>query len=163
MRFELCALNITVNINQVVAISLSVAKRKNESIRNTLARTRDRCWSQVCKQYEIKIDQSHLSKETLEHLERLFLEAKWFYNAIIASQDIFSLPDDYYKAKQVTVKVKDSFETRNLECLSSQMKQEILDRTKAVASHLIFAKLAQRSFLELLDSKRDKRLIDSPI
>ena len=58
-------------------------------------------------------------------MERLFLEAKWLHNAIIAPQNIFSLPDDYYKAKRVTVKVKDSFETRNLECLSSQMKQEI--------------------------------------
>ena len=63
-------------------------------------------------------------------MERLFLEAKWFYNSIIASQDIFSLPDDHYKAKQVTVKVKHSFETRTLDRLSSQMKQEILDRTK---------------------------------
>ena len=63
-------------------------------------------------------------------MERLFLEAKWFYNSILATQDIFALPDDYYKTKQVMVKVKDSFETRKLGYLSSQMKQEILDRTK---------------------------------
>ena len=63
-------------------------------------------------------------------MDRLFLEAKWFYNRIIASQDIFSLREDQYKTRQVTVKVKDSFGTRKLECLSSQMKQKILDRTK---------------------------------
>ena len=36
-------------------------------------------------------------------MERLFLEAKWFYNAFIASQDIFVLREDY-KTRQVTVK-----------------------------------------------------------
>ena len=82
----------------------------------------------MCKQYEIKIDRPHLGKETSEQMERLFLEAKWYYNSTIASQDILYLKDDHYKTKQVMV--KDNFETRSLECLSSQMKQEILDRTK---------------------------------
>ena len=110
--------------------SRSLSTSKNESIRDSLAKTKDRRRSQLCKQYELKLDKSHLNNQTLYQLERLFLEAKWFYNSIIASQHIFALPNDYYKTKQTTVKVKDKFETRTLECLSSQMKQEILDRTK---------------------------------
>ena len=63
-------------------------------------------------------------------MDRLFLEAKWFYNDILASQRIFDLPKDHYKIEEVQVKVRDRYETRKLENLSSQMKQEILDRTK---------------------------------
>ena len=36
-------------------------------------------------------------------MKRQYLEAKWFYNAIIASQDIFVLREDY-KTEHVTVK-----------------------------------------------------------
>ena len=63
-------------------------------------------------------------------MNRIFLEAKWFYNSIIASQHIFDLPKDHYKIEELHVKVRDRYETRKLECLSSQMKQELLDRTK---------------------------------
>jgi hypothetical protein len=37
-----------------------------------------------CKTYELKLDKSHLSNESLHTLHRLFLEAKWFYNAMLA-------------------------------------------------------------------------------
>ena len=105
-------------------------KMKNTAIRDTLMKTRERRTSQFCKQYELKIDRSHLNEESKQHLNRLFLEAKWFYNNILASQRIFDLPKDYYKIKEVRVKVMDSYEARKLENLSSQMKQAILDRTK---------------------------------
>ena len=103
---------------------------KDKAIRDTLKKTRERRKSQICKQYEVKIDRSHLNKESEHRLDRIFLEAKWFYNSILASQHIFDLPKDHYKVEEVQVKVKDRYETRKLECLSSQMKQEILDRTK---------------------------------
>lgn len=64
---------------------------KNSVIRNTLKKTRERRKSQICKQYEIKIDKSHLSESTTKHLEGLFLEAKWFYNSVIASESFFDL------------------------------------------------------------------------
>ena len=86
-----------------------------QSIRDSLAKTKERRRNQICKQYEIKIDRSHPSKETLEHMERLFLEAKWFYNRIVPSKDVFALPDDHYKTKEVAVKVKDKYETRRLD------------------------------------------------
>ena len=103
---------------------------KNKAIRDTLKKTRERRRSQICRQYQIKIDRSHLNEESEHRLNRIFLEAKWFYNSILASQHIFDLPKDHYKVEEVKVKVRDKYETRTLECLSSQMKQEILDRTK---------------------------------
>jgi hypothetical protein len=36
-------------------------------------------------QYELKVDVSHLSRHTLKALFMLFLEAKWFYNYILAN------------------------------------------------------------------------------
>lgn len=82
----------------------------------------------VCRVYELKIDKSHLTKEAVEGLRRLFLEAKWFYNRLVASGDLFHAD---YKLRLVSVKNKEGeFETRELKYLSSQMRQEIVDRTK---------------------------------
>jgi putative transposase len=101
---------------------------KNRQISKTWWRTVDRHKSMVCKTYELKADRSHLSDETLETLRRLFLEAKWFYNHLIAQGDVFHAD---YKIKVVRVRnKKGEFEERELHCLSSQMRQEIIDRTK---------------------------------
>jgi len=82
----------------------------------------------VCRTCELKVDKSHLSRETLETLSRLFLEAKWFFNNLIASGDVFHAD---YKTKVVQVRNKEGeFEERELHYLSSQMRQEIVDRTK---------------------------------
>lgn len=82
----------------------------------------------ACKTYELKVDKSHVPEVTLETLTRLFLEAKWFYNDLIAKGDVFHAD---YKATVVRVRNKEKkFETRVLQYLSSQMRQEIIDRTK---------------------------------
>ena len=83
-----------------------------------------------CRAYELKVDRSHLNKQTRHILERLFLEAKWYYNDIIASEDVFELPKSHYKIVQVETRVGYHYEPRDLKYLSSQMKQEILDRTR---------------------------------
>jgi len=114
----------------VVAQPRTNGNVKNTAIRDAVKKTRERRKSQICKQYEIKIDGSHLNEDSEHSLKRLFLEAKWFYNSILASKHIFDLPKDHYKTEQVQVKVCHRYETRKLECLSSQMKQELLDRTK---------------------------------
>jgi len=104
-------------------------KRISKSKRETVKRHR----RMVCKTYELKIDKSHVSKETCETLRRLFLEAKWFYNDLLersrhGEQGIF---DADYKRREVLVRNKDGlFETRELKYLSSQMRQEIIQRTK---------------------------------
>lgn len=80
------------------------------------------------KSYALKIDKSHLSTRTREHLHRLFLEAKWFYNHILAQGDIWNAD---YKIRRVLVKAKDgSTEERELKYLSSQMRQEIIGRAR---------------------------------
>jgi len=82
----------------------------------------------VCKTYELKVDKSHLLDQTLKTLRRLFLEAKWFYNDLVAKGDVFHAD---YKTKLVQVRKKDGkFETRTLQHLSSQMRQEIVERTR---------------------------------
>lgn len=91
-----------------------------------LLETKERRKSQICKVYELKFDHSHLSKEKKSYLNRLFLEAKWFYNSMIASKDIL---DFSYKAKEVQVLNKDKeLEKRELVYLSAQMKQAIKNR-----------------------------------
>jgi putative transposase len=85
-----------------------------------------------CKTYELKVDKSHTSKQTLASLQRLFLEAKWFYNDMVArsrsGEDFFEAD---YKRTHVSVKnAQGAFEERELKLLSSQMRQEIMDRTR---------------------------------
>jgi putative transposase len=100
---------------------------KSETIKASLAATKAKRKTQMCKVYEVKIDISHLNNATQEHLNRLFLEAKWFYNYILSQHKIFGMSDKVY---EVPVKVRDIFEIRDLRCLSSQMRQGILSRTQ---------------------------------
>ncbi len=100
---------------------------KNDAIRGSLKKTKERRRTQTCKQYELKIDTSHLSDKTHKHLDRLFLEAKWFYNHVLANGNIFEAD---YRLGAVRVKAKNGFETREIRCLSSQMKQELIDRMR---------------------------------
>ena len=100
---------------------------KNETIKATLKATKAKRKTQTCRVYETKIDLSHLNLMTKEHLYRLFLEAKWFYNYILSQHKIFGMDD---KVHEVPVKVKDIFEIRDLRCLSSQMRQGLISRTQ---------------------------------
>lgn len=78
---------------------------------------------QVCKVFELKLDVSHLSKDKKEYLNRLFLEAKWFYNYLLSSEDIFKFND---KVKEVCILNKDKqLESRELKFLTAQMKQDL--------------------------------------
>lgn len=89
----------------------------------TRKETQERRKSMNCKVYSCKIDKSHLNKTTKEHLTTLFKEAKWFYNYCISHID-----DVDTKIREVSVKVKDQYETRTLTVLSAQMKQAIKER-----------------------------------
>ena len=74
-----------------------------------------------------KLDYDKLPKRVLEHLKRLFVEAKWLRNAILNTPRF----SDYdTKQKTVEVKVQDHEEQRELKVLSSQMKQGV--RTKLI-------------------------------
>jgi putative transposase len=101
---------------------------KNESIKATLKATLEKRKTQICRVYELKVDKSHLNSESKKHLHVMFLEAKWLYNHILSQDNIFDMDFDY-KIQEVPVKVKDTFEIHDLNYLSSQMRQSIIDRT----------------------------------
>ena len=100
---------------------------KHKQIQQTLRETRNRRKDMVCRTYELKVNRSKLSKTALRHLHLLFLEAKWYSNAILASQDMFAFD---YKTKVVPVKTPAGREDRTLQVLSSQMRQELLDQIR---------------------------------
>lgn len=98
---------------------------KAEKIKQTLKETKERRKNQVCRVYQLKLQ--NLSKKDIEKLDRLFLEAKWLRNFVIA--DIENRIKDY-KYKEVEIKTPNGFEKREIKTLSSQMKQEIIDQIK---------------------------------
>jgi len=88
--------------------------------------------------FECKIDESHCSKTQIEFLYKCFLEAKWMYNHVLSLEDVFAFDT---KAKTVNVLNKDKeIEERNLENLSSQMKQGLYNREKDSIINLSKAK-----------------------
>ncbi|MHA2232956.1 MAG: RNA-guided endonuclease InsQ/TnpB family protein, partial [Candidatus Hodarchaeales archaeon] len=105
---------------------MAAAPSKNRAIKATLAATKARRKSQVCRVYELKLTKAKLSTKAQTHLTRLFIEAKWFYNWIVSQENVFHLDT---KIKSVPVKVGNEFEERQLTCLSSQMKQGLLTKT----------------------------------
>lgn len=88
-----------------------------------------------CRVFSVKIQENKLSKAKLEKLQRCFLEAKWFYNAILATETL-TLED----TSSVQVKVKDAFEEREIKCSPSHMKQSVADSVKTNVSNLSKAK-----------------------
>ena len=110
---------------------------KREQISATLKATKEKRKSQDCKVFEAKVDKSHLSKITLNQINRVFLEAKWLYNHTLSQENIFETSD---KLKEVQVKVKDEFETREFLFLGSQMKQSVIEGLKQNIINLSKAK-----------------------
>ncbi len=98
---------------------------KKSKIKKSLQKTKERRNSMTCKVIECKVDFSTLNNKTISQLNQLFLESKWLYNSILAS-DNFNAFDT--KIKIVKVKVLDEFEDRKLETISSQMKQGLKTR-----------------------------------
>ena len=83
---------------------------------------------QTCHVYTLKIQENKLNLKQKEYLNRVFLEAKWFYNFILSSDDIYKF-NTTIKEVQVLNKERES-ETREINVLCSQSKQSIYDRTK---------------------------------
>ncbi len=100
---------------------------KAEKIRNALKQTREKRKHQVPRVYQLKLQ--NLSEKDEEKLNRLFLEAKWLYNYIVA--DIENrLNNNAWKFKEVEIKTPEGFEKRKIKQLSSQMRQGIVERIK---------------------------------
>ena len=110
-------------------------EKRNRKIRENGKATRERRSNMDCRAISVKTQENRLSKAKLGKLIRFFLEAKWLYNAIIASETL-TLED----TSIVKIKVKDTFEEREIKNLSAQMKQSIVDSTKTNVSNLSKAK-----------------------
>jgi putative transposase len=94
-------------------------------IKKTIADTQERRSHLSCKVIQTKIDKSSLSDKQVDHLNRLFVEAKWLYNDILSSDNI----NDYdTKKTEVQVKIGEIFEPRSLDVISAQMRQSIKTR-----------------------------------
>ncbi|MFW9916133.1 MAG: hypothetical protein ACFFGZ_11055 [Candidatus Thorarchaeota archaeon] len=109
---------------------MTTSTTKPQTIKATLAATKARRKTQVCRVYELKINHRKLNRSSLEHLARLFLEAKWFYNWVLSQPDVFAVDA---AVQSVPVKVGDTLEDRELQCLSSQMKQGLVTRIHPVS------------------------------
>ncbi len=114
---------------------------KSVKIKAKIQETKKRRQSLNCKVYSLKIDKSSLSKTTKKQLKSLFLESKWLYNHILSTTNI---KDFDTKISSVPVLVKDQFENRKLNNISSQMKQSIKDRL--FTNILSLAKLKEKNY-----------------
>ena len=101
---------------------------KNTAISAAQKRTKERRKTQTCRVYDLKIQTNKLSATQRHALFMLFVEAKWLYNACVASPDVFT----FAAGKTVTVKTRDgSLEDRDFAFLGSQMKQSVVDGIKS--------------------------------
>ena len=110
-------------------------EEKNRKIRENGKATRERRSNMDCRVISVKIQENRLSKAKLEKLIRFFLEGKWLYNAVIASETL-TLED----TSTVQINVNGSFETREIKNLSSHMRQSVVDSARTNASNLSKAK-----------------------
>jgi putative transposase len=79
-----------------------------------------------CRVIETKIISNKLSSYQSEYLNRLFLEAKWLYNNILSTDDVFKFDT---KSDIVKILNKDkTLEDREIKNLSSQMKQSVKEK-----------------------------------
>ena len=113
---------------------------KKDSIKNSLANTRQRRQTQDCKVFELKLDLSHLSTRKKNELNNLFKQSKWLYNHIL-SQSEQSEDFDIFKFNPLVKEVsildhKKRSITKNI-TIGSHIKQSIhsrmLDSIKALS------------------------------
>ena len=114
-----------------------MSEDKNSKIKGTLRATKERHSQMDCRVFSVKVQENRLSRAKEEKLNRCFLEAKWLRNAVVATENL-SLED----TSSVQVKVKDTFEIREIKNLSSQMKQSVVDSVKTDVCNLSKAKRA---------------------
>lgn len=96
---------------------------KNEQIKQSLLKTREKRKSQRCKVYSLKIQTNKLSKKQRETLKMMFVEGKWFWNYIVNFTETNDIKDVDLKIKSVKHFDKDHNEIiSDFNYLSSQQK-----------------------------------------
>lgn len=113
-----------------------MSEEKNLKIKESLRETKEKRSQMDCRVISVKIQENRLSKAKLEKLIRFFLEGKWLYNAVLSSTEDFPRSG----IKTVSIKVKDTFEIREIKNLSAQMKQSVVDSVKTNIINLSKAK-----------------------
>ncbi|MBR0078778.1 MAG: hypothetical protein IJP69_00160 [Synergistaceae bacterium] len=104
---------------------------KNNRIREKGKETRLRRQSQKCRVFRVKIDFSHLNEFEKTQLKMIFVEAKWLYNDVLTFSNFHDINE--YDDKITTVQGLDKDKQpviRELENLSSQMKQSVIQGVK---------------------------------
>ena len=117
----------------------SARLKKNAQIKAAGQQTLQRRKTQAAKTYELKIVSNKLSIKQQETLEQMFLQAKWYYNDVISHLENNNLNDYNTKVKNVTVRMgseSDDFEERQLNILSSKMKQGFIEQVRNSLSAL---------------------------
>jgi putative transposase len=101
---------------------------KNQRIKETQVATRARRASMVCRTYETKIDESHLSKRKALILSSMFLEAKWFCNQGLQFMNKGNALADFdYKTRDVEVLMPDGTkDARHIEYLPAACRQALI-------------------------------------
>jgi putative transposase len=116
---------------------------KSETIKSTLLATRNRRADKDIYVYKVKVDRSKLSKKTREELARMFIEAKWVYNHILAHEDIFTVNTTHIKTTRNLDKDRNEV-IHEINILGSQIKQSLLDRMKSNIKGLAITKTKGR-------------------
>ena len=95
--------------------------RQGKSLKETKAKRSE----QRCRVYELKVNSAKLNSTQRNHLDMIFVEAKWIYNDII--KDVKNKATDKYvkSLKEVAVRYPDGFSYRSISHISSQMRQGI--------------------------------------
>ena len=110
------------------------SEEKKQQIRETRKATSLKRASQVCRVYEMKVNEKRLSKRQKNELQMLFVEAKRFYNHILNLRkegvDIFKLKTKDIRKVQILDKDRNKSEYE-LQFLGSSEKQAILSRLGA--------------------------------
>ena len=117
----------------------SARLKKNAQIKAAGQQTLQRRKTQAAKTYELKIVSDKLSIKQQETLEQMFLQTKWYYNDVISHLENNNLNDYNTKVKNVTVRMgseSDDFEERQLNILSSKMKQGFIEQVRNSLSAL---------------------------
>ena len=112
-----------------------MSEEKNQRIRDTLRATKERHSKMDCRVFCVKVQENRLPKVISEKLKRCFLEAKWLYNAVIATE-MLALED----TSSVQVRVNGSFETREIKNLSSHMRRSVVNGARQSVFNLSKAK-----------------------
>lgn len=117
---------------------------KNQSIRESNAKTRLKRKSQICKTFKFKINKTHLTKSQSEALKMYFVETKRIYNYLIGKMnnneiDIFNY--DYRNLKTITYLDKDRNEIiYNIQHIGSSTMQDTVRLIKESITGLSVSK-----------------------